>query len=454
MAALALLLSLAPGCADDPRTGDADDAQGQRPNIVVILADDLGMEAFGCYGGELGPSPHVDALGEAGVRFTDAHTTPLCTPTRVRLMTGRSGPRSYTGFRTLHPGERTFAHQLQAAGYTTAVVGKWQLSGDRGKVASDLPGTLPAEAGFDRWCLWQVTELGSRYADPTLEVDGQKVERPGEYGPDVFVDYAEAFLAESRDGPFLLYYPMVLPHDPYEPTPHSLEAKAAGGSATAAELELLAGEDEAARKQRLFRDMAAYTDHNVGRLVDALDRTGLADDTLVIFATDNGSSRHVRGVVDGVEREGSKANTTELGTRMPLVLRWPGHVQAGTTFDSPVDLMDLMPTLVEAGGAALPADRVIDGISLVPALTGRATWPRELLTFGYDPYPGIPGKRRARWARGLGLKLYADGRIFRTAEDPAEYAALQAGDLTGAEGAALARLEAALAALPERHPRD
>ncbi|MDF1799603.1 MAG: sulfatase-like hydrolase/transferase [Planctomycetota bacterium] len=451
-AAMALLLTLAPGCAEEPRsqTGGATGAQDTRPNIVLILADDLGMEGFGCYGGELTPSPNVDALSASGVRFTDAHTTPLCTPTRVRLMTGRCGPRSYTGFRTLDPSERTFAHQLQAAGYTTAAVGKWQLSGDRGQVASDLPGSLPGEAGFDRWCLWQVTGLGSRYADPTLEIDGQAVERPGEYGPDVFVDYAAAFLAEPHDAPFLLYYPMVLPHDPFEPTPHSLEAKAADGRASAAELELLASEAEPARKQRHFRDMVAYTDHNVGRLLEALDRAGHAADTLVVFATDNGSSRHLRAVVDGVERLGSKSNTTELGTHMPLVLCWPGHVEAGTTFDAPVDLMDLMPTLVEAGGAALPEGRVIDGISLVPALGGRAAWPREVLTFDYDPYPGIPGKRRARWARGLGLKLYADGRIFRTAGDPNEYAALQGADLTEVERTALARLEAALAELPER----
>jgi arylsulfatase A-like enzyme len=420
----------------------------------VILADDLGPEGFGCYGGELTASPHVDALSAAGVRFTDAHTTPLCTPTRVRLMTGRSGPRSYTGFRTLDPAERTFAHQLQDAGYATAVVGKWQLSGDRGPVASDLPGTLPAEAGFDRWCLWQVTELGSRYGDPTLEIDGQRVQRPGAYGPDVFVEYAEAFLAEPRDEPFLLYYPMVLPHDPYGPTPLSLEAKATDGSATAAELELLADEDPATRRQRHFRDMAAYTDRNVGRLLDALDRTGHADSTLVVFATDNGSARQVRGVVEGVERRGSKADTSERGTRLPLVLRWPGRVEAGTTFDAPVDLMDLMPTLVEAGGADLPGDRPIDGLSLVPALTGGATWPRELLAFDYDPYPGLPGKRRARWARGLGLKLYGDGRIFRTTEDPAERSPLDPGELTELEHEALARLEAALAALPGRRPQD
>ena len=432
--------------AQEPAPAPSEDA---RPNIVLILADDLGPEGLGCYGGELTPSPALDRLAAGGLRFTDAHTTPLCTPTRVRLMTGRSGPRSYTGFRTLDPGERTFANLLQEAGYDTCAVGKWQLCGDRGPVTSDLAGTRPEEAGFDSWCLWQVEELGSRYADPTLEVDGERVVLEGRYGPDVVVDHALAFLTEEREAPFLLYYPMILPHDPFEPTPRSLEVWEDRNESLA---EQLAGEDQAARDRRLFADMAGYVDHNVGRLLDGLDELGLADETLVLFATDNGASRQVAVPVDGRLRPGTKNATSEAGTRMPLLARWPGVIPAGGTMDGPVDLMDLMPTLVEAGGARLPDDRPVDGISLLPHLAHGAAWSREILTMDYTPYPENPARISKRWARGYGLKLYATGEVYRTTEDPLERRGLRKKELTEADEAALEKLRAALDLLPERTP--
>ena len=428
---------------------DSTPAPAPRPNVVLILADDLGPEGLGCYGGELTPSPHLDRLAADGLRFTDAHTTPLCTPTRVRLMTGRSGPRSYTGFRTLDPSERTFAHLLRDAGYDTCVVGKWQLCGDRGPVASDLPGTRPEEAGFDSWCLWQVEELGSRYADPTLEIDGERLVLEGRYGPDVVVDHALAFLAEPREAPFLLYYPMILPHDPFEPTPRSAEARVEEEPELAA---TLAAEEPGARDRRRFADMAAYVDHNVGRLLDGLDAAGRTDDTLVLFATDNGSSRHVLVPRGGELAPGTKNSTTEHGTRMPLIARWPGQLEAGASFDGPVDLMDLMPTLVDLAGAALPEDRPIDGVSLAPVWLEGADWSREVLVFDYTPYPEKPDKVSRRWARGFGLKLYATGEVYRTDGDRSERRTVRESERTDADRAALERLREALEALPERAP--
>ena len=144
-----------------------------RPNIVLIMVDDLGAEAIGCYGGSDYSTPHIDALARSGMRFEHAHSTPLCTPTRVRIMTGRGSLRSYQRFSILHPEERTFAHHLGEAGYATAVAGKWQLFGARHYGAWAGRGTLPDDAGFDAWSLWQVDELGSRYWDPLYERDGE-----------------------------------------------------------------------------------------------------------------------------------------------------------------------------------------------------------------------------------------------------------------------------------------
>ena len=156
------------------------------PNVVLIFADDVGVEAFGCYGGTSYDTPNLDALAAGGMRFTHCYSQPLCTPSRVKLMTGKSNQRNYVSFSILDPGERTFAHMARDAGYATAVAGKWQLLGWEGYGEWAGRGSTPAQAGFDSWCLWQVEELGKRYWDPTLDVDGELMKKiEGVYGPDL-----------------------------------------------------------------------------------------------------------------------------------------------------------------------------------------------------------------------------------------------------------------------------
>ena len=159
---LLLILIMALGCNPSKR---------ERPNIILIMADDLGMEAIGAYGGESYKTPHLDQLAAEGMRFENCYSTPLCTPSRVQIMTGKYNFRNYIGFGLLDKKEKTFGHALQAAGYKTAIAGKWQLYGNekQQELAGGKVGTLPLQAGFDTYRLWQVKDRGERYKNPTLE---------------------------------------------------------------------------------------------------------------------------------------------------------------------------------------------------------------------------------------------------------------------------------------------
>ncbi|MCA8953901.1 MAG: sulfatase-like hydrolase/transferase [Planctomycetes bacterium] len=427
----ALIVTLLLTACTAPRGVTRPDAAAT-PNVLVILVDDLGAEALGCYGGTSYATPNVDRLAARGMRFTRAHTTPLCTPTRVRMLTGRSAPRSYVAFSILSPEERTFANELRDAGWATAVAGKWQLLGAEHYGEQAGTGQHPRDAGFDAWCLWQVEKLGARYDDPQLDRDGELVTLPGRYGPDVACDYLIDFVRAHAGERFLAYYPMILTHDPFEPTPASADRDAAGPV--------------------LFADMVAYMDALVGRLLATLDELRIAEETLVVFATDNGSPRAITSTANGHAVAGGKGLTTDAGTHVPLIVVWPGVVAAGSTCDGLVDLMDVGPTLIEACGVAPPSDRAIDGKSLWPQLRGRDAPRRDLLTFYFDPRPGAPKRPPQRWALGPRYKLYGDGRLYDVLVDPLEQTPLDPraldADPDGEVATEIVRLRAALAAMP------
>jgi arylsulfatase A len=198
-----------------------------KPNIILIMADDLGQETLGCYGAAEYETPILDGLAANGLRFTQCHSQPICTPTRVQIMTGLYNNRNYQGFEYLDPTQVTFAQLVKKAGYTTCISGKWQLNG----WGAQKPGwddlNRPAHLGFDVSCLWQVTkykQAGERYADPLVVKNGTELPiLKDQYGSDVFCDFILDFIEEQKDQPFLVYYPMVLVHNPFTPTPDSPE---------------------------------------------------------------------------------------------------------------------------------------------------------------------------------------------------------------------------------------
>jgi arylsulfatase A len=393
-------------------------ADARPPNLVLILADDLGYETIGANGGTSYRTPVLDRLAATGARFTHCYAQPLCTPTRVQLMTGLSNVRNYVKFGAINPHVVTFAHLLKRSGYTTCITGKWQLGR-----AVDLPGTL----GFDEHYLWQHTRRPPRYANPGLEINGvEKDYSNGEYGPDLINEYALDFITRRKNAPFFLYYPMLLTHAPYQPTPDSKTwDRTAKGEGVNID-------------QAHFGDMVAYMDKLIGRLVAKLDALGLRDHTLILFLGDNGTGRGTRSRMSDREVTGGKGLTTAAGMHVPLIANWPGQVTAGQVHSDLVDTTDFLPTLLEAADAPMPPGLSLDGRSFLPQLRGGRDHPREWIYSWYSPRQGTDLTVR-EFAFNRRFKLYSTGEFYDLSRDIAEEHPLQVASLD-ADAAAAAKL--------------
>lgn len=376
----------------------------RRPNVVLFLVDDAGVECFGPYGGEY-PTPNIDRLAAEGVRFDNAHSQPLCTPTRVKIMTGQSNLRNYVRFSVMDPDEWTFGHMLQAAGYHTGIVGKWQLLASE-QYGPRVTGTglHPRDAGFHEYLLWQVERLGSRYWAPLLLDDGELVQAADQaYGPDLLSRWAVDFIARNKDEPFFLYYPMVLVHDPFVPPPNARGRRSAKTTT-----------------RKSFASMIAYTDEVVGRVVGALDEHGLREDTLVIFTSDNGTHSEITSIRNGTPVRGGKGTTRDSATHVPLIARWSGVAPAGTACPDLIDFADFVPTLAELAGAELSPERPCDGRSFLPQVRGEPGSPRDALFCYCNPRPDEQPGRERRFARTVRHKLYSNGELYDVLADPRE----------------------------------
>jgi len=418
--ALAAVFSL-PAMAAEP---------SRRPNVVLIMCDDVGYECVGANGGESYATPRLDALAVSGMRFTQCHVQPLCTPTRVELMTGHSNVRNYVDFGVLPPGATTFGNLLSDGGYATGICGKWQLGQEL---------DLPRRAGFAEAFLWQHTRRPPRYANPGLEIDGVEREFPaGAYGPTLVNDFALDFVTRHRDGPFFLYYPMILAHDPFQPTPDSpdWDPQAEG--------------ERVNRHVRHFGEMMTYLDRMVGRLVDRLDELGIRDRTLLVFLGDNGTHRTITSRLAGHEYPGGKGLTNRRGTHVPLIVSMPGVVPAGSVCDDLVAAVDFLPTICAAAG--VPAPEGIDGQSFLPQLHGERGDPRSWIYSWYWPRPATT-RGPVESAFDTGYKLYGDGRFYDLSADPDETTPLPdppAGQAAAARDTLRAALDAFAGARPAR----
>ncbi|MHC4876893.1 MAG: sulfatase-like hydrolase/transferase [Planctomycetota bacterium] len=402
-------------------------AEAKPPNIVLIMADDVGYECFGCYGSRQYQTPHIDQLAAEGMRFRHCYSQPLCTPTRIKIMTGISNVRNYAGFSVLRRDQKTFAHYLKRAGYSTVIGGKWQLLGAehyserfRGK------GSLPQDMGFDRHCLWQVDKLGDRFWNPKLTIDGTTRQfDKDDYGPDIVTNYLLDFMSEHADddAPMFVYYPMILVHNPFLPTPDSQSRQSKD-------------------KQQNFEDMVAYMDKLVGRIVDHTKELGIADNTLILFTGDNGTNKAIKSQLGGRTIRGGKGKTTDSGTREPLVAWWPGTIKPGQVTDQLVEFSDFLPTFQALAAASIPDG--LDGISFAPLLKGEDGPAREWMYCFYHPRP--ERGQAKRFVRDQRWKLYGDGTFFDVAADVDELSPLK----TSVAPEAHARLKAALESMPAK----
>jgi arylsulfatase A-like enzyme len=392
-------------------------AQEHRPNIVLIMADDLGYECLGCNGGTSYRTPQLDTLARTGVRFTHGYATPLCAPTRLQLMTGKYNFRNYEAFGILNPNEKTFGHHMQAAGYRTAIAGKWQLYSYnppdyepewRGK------GMLPKDSGFEEYCLWHTghtEDKGSRYADPRVLENGRLRDYRGRYGEDIFVSFLSAIMERHRNEPFFVYYPMALPHAPFVPTPNSPEWRSG---------------DRHLPDNRFYRDMVEYMDTSVGRLVAHIDRLGIRDNTFILFFSDNGSPREITSRMSDRLIRGGKGSTTDAGMHVPLIANWRGTSPSGRIADDLVDSTDFLPTMLDAAGVWSGR---FDGRSFLPQVRGKTGEPREWLYSWYDPRPGWDKEQFSLkiHARDTRYKLYSTGELYDVMGDPLEQSPLAPG---------------------------
>ena len=398
------------------------------PNIILIMADDIGHECFGCYGSQQYSTPRIDQMAKNGLRFTNCFSQPLCTPSRIKLMTGQSNVRNYSAFSVLNSDQKTIGQHFHDAGYETLIAGKWQLLGaEHYSKQFRMKGSWPRKTGFDHVCLWQVDRLGQRFWSPLLYVDGENQQfSQNDYGPDIACEFITDFIRKDHEKPFLIYYPMILVHNPFDPTPDS--------------------ESRSSRnKQRNFEDMVAYMDKIVGRIIDATVDRDIEDETLIIFTGDNGTNRAITSEFRGGSIQGGKGLTNDRGTRVPLVALWPGTSPAGRVCHDLVDFSDFLPTALEA--AAAPAPKETDGVSFLPQLHGQKGSPREWVHCYYNPRPERTEPRQ--FVRDKRWKLYANGEFFDVQSDVEEKKSLAAGSLTAQQKTAYNKLKNALDSFPD-----
>ena len=415
-----------------------------KPDILLIMADDIGIEGLGCYGGTSYRTPHLDRMAAEGLRFSTAYSQPLCTPTRVQIMTGLYNNRNWKYFGILDPSATTFGHQMKSTGYATGIFGKWQL---QSYDPPDLPnaadrrgtGMHPKDAGFDEYALFHslhTEDKGSRFANPTMLEGtsgsaGELRTYDGRYGEDVWVEKIVNFFDEHRQKPTFVYYPMALPHRPFEPTPNT-----PGWNP----------KDVPEEDVKFITDMVEYMDTAVGNLMAGLQARGLRENTLVLFYADNGFHRKVFSkLTDGRTIQGGKGEPLQTGIHVPLIASWPGHIQPGACNDL-IDASDFLPTLVDIGGSTLPTNDATDGVSFAPQLFGRAGRPRDSAFFWYDPRPGWDKERfhRSVFAVNRKYKRFRDGRLFRLTDRPLEEIAVDPLQMTSDDKAADQKLAAVI----------
>ncbi|MBK8037839.1 MAG: sulfatase-like hydrolase/transferase [Verrucomicrobiaceae bacterium] len=371
------------------------------PNLLILFTDDMGYGDIGAYGGRDIPTPHLDRLAAEGMRFTSAYTVaPICVPSRMGLMSGRF-PARFGVFDNVYSPQQnqiwlqqtTLADVLKKQGYRAANIGKWHLSGNSSAHSgNELGGFLfkpPHERGFDEFVgitggmhtFWKGTGL-ARFKDGTYE----RFNSP-DYLTDFFGTEACEFIQRQKDGPWFLYLAFNAPHAPL----HGLDEDQAAIDAK-----------DISPDRRKYAAMVRAVDRNVGRVMDKLRELGLAENTLTVFANDNGgggnnASEHTRNTAINRPHRGHKFDVLEGGVRVPFILHWPGQVPAGKAFDGIVSTTDVFPTFAKAASALAESETTtLDGIDLMPFVKGEKSghvhetlcWQQRVWTRPNERKPG------------------------------------------------------------------
>jgi len=393
------------------------------PNVLFILLDNVGKDWFRCYGSQEDQTPNIDRLAGTGLKFRHCYMTPVCSTSRVMLLTGRY-PFS-TGWHTHHDPaiygggyfdwerEICLARVMKSAGYRTCISGKWQIN--------DMFDPVQKEAlkkhGFDEHCLFPEGKRGhpahkKRYWDPYIIQNGRRLDTRGQFGPDIFTNYLIDFMKRHRKEPFFAYYSTILTHIPVVPTPDN--------------------KDKDLTPRERFAGMLNYADKLIARLEAALVELGLRDNTIIIITVDNGTDngtdqnafQSLGGRINGrISGEGIYS-LTERGIDVPLIVNCPKLVPGSRESDDLIDATDFLPTLAELAGAELPTKNKIDGWSFAGQILGQPRskpWRAYCLSQYY----------KQRVVRNQRFKLYSDGAFYDLSEDPLEQHNLAGTDRLG-----------------------
>ncbi len=370
-----------------------------RPNVIVIVADDLGWNDVGYHGGDI-DTPSLDRLAAEGTQLDRFYTTPICSPTRAALMTGRDPIRLGLAYSVIlpwdnngvHPDEHFLPESFQAAGYQTAMVGKWHL----GHAQQTYH---PNERGFEHFYGHLHTEVG--FYPPFSNQGGKDFQRNGEsiddegYETFLLADEVSRFIRERDDDkPFFLYMPFIAPHTPLD-APEELQDKYADIDTDLAparsdhtdrtrQIAKMRGEPSA---RPMYAAVVDAMDQAVGQVLDTVDDEGLTDDTIVLFFSDNGGAAYAVGGADNAPLRGGKGETFEGGIRVVALMRWPGQIPAGGQMDQIMSVMDVFPTLADAARVAPRNVRPMDGHSMWPAIHAGEAQPRDGYLFFTSEIP-------------------------------------------------------------------
>ena len=394
---------------------DAPKPATSKPNIIFILADDLGLDGVSCYGSDVRKTPQIDKLANSGIKFQTCYSAPLCGPSRCALMTGRyafrTGGITNQSWRPGGPGaisadEQPIAKMLKLGGYATGMAGKWRQVGE-----------TPNDWGFDEYTTDPTA--GGWYWQTTHLQNGKEVTVPGgTYAGDVVHEFAVDFIRRHKDQPFFFYYSMHHVHGPIQHTPDSPK-----------------GAPDGAER---YDDNIAYMDKQVGAIVAELERLGLREKTLIMFSGDNGTALTFPSPIHARMINGKKGTMLEGGSRVPLIANWPGVTPSGKINNDIINFTDMHATFLELAGVQPPAGFKYDSRSIAPQLRGETGKPRDWAFVQLG----------AKWfVREQGWKMNESSELFDMSDAPfVEKLVVEADDSAGSK-AARARLSSLLAGL-------
>ena len=399
------------GVAQDAIRSQA--VQNGKPNIILLVADDIGYEVPTYTGGQSYQTPHIDSLARAGRQFTDANSCPNCSPSRQSFLTGKYNNQNYAEWGTMLRDQKTIGNMLRSNGYATAVSGKWQLDGGDAAINDfgfgDYLVFLPFNGGNEK------EENKGRYKDPTLYQNGAYLPQSatkGKYADDMFVDFTSHFIdsvSKKTSKPFFVYHSFSLCHMPFSPTPDDPAYATwdfAGG----------------ASNKKFFPSMVKYMDKEIGKLMDTLKKKNLLNNTIVIFYGDNGTPHSITSTWNNTSIDGGKSQTYLYGTHVPFIVTGPG-ITPGIK-NNIIDFTDLLPTLADIAGIPHPTKfGHLDGVSFYGAIYDVPFTARDWTYCYYKPMTSQNDKRYAVFARQAQYKRYdsaSQNRFYDIINDPLE----------------------------------